>query len=152
MGEVEINNRKASHSYQILSTVEAGIELKGTEVKSLRAGHGNLSDAFARVEKGGQVWLYQFDISPYSHGNQENHEPKRTRRLLLNKVEIRKLYTESSVAGRTLVPLKGYFKHNIFKILLGIGIGKNVRDKRQDLIRRDTERAVRRGMANRRKS
>ncbi len=90
MGEIEINNRKASHQYKILETIEAGVELKGTEVKSLRAGKGNLSDAFARVEKG-EAWLYNFDIAVYTHGNRENHEPKRTRKLLLHKQEIRML-------------------------------------------------------------
>lgn len=151
MSAVEIQNRKASHHYQILSTLEAGVELKGTEVKSLRNGHGNFQDAFARIEKG-QVWLYHFDIAPYAQGNRENHEPKRVRRLLLHTPEIRKLHSEVSVAGRSLIPLKGYFnKRGCFKILLGVGAGKTHRDKRQDLMKRDTDRHLRRVMSTHRR-
>ncbi|MFZ5805800.1 MAG: SsrA-binding protein SmpB [Verrucomicrobiota bacterium] len=151
MGDVEIHNRKASHYYKILETFEAGIELQGTEVKSLRGGHGHLNDAFARVEKG-EVWLYNFDIAPYSHGNRENHEPKRTRKLLLHKQEIRRLFGEISRAGRTLVPLKGYFKKRCFKLLLGVGVGKTQHDKRQSIMKRDTDRQIRRALSSRRHS
>jgi SsrA-binding protein len=149
MAEAEINNRKASHDYRILETYEAGISLFGTEVKSLRAGQGNLNDAFARVEKG-EVWLYNFDIAPYAQGNRDNHEPKRLRRLLLHQQEIRKLFGEVSLKGRTLVPLKGYFKKSFFKILLGVAEGKDHRDKRQDLIKKTTEREMRRALHTRR--
>jgi SsrA-binding protein len=150
MGDIEIHNRKASHYYNILETFEAGIELKGTEVKSLRGGHGHLNDAFARVEKG-EVWLYHFDIAPYSHGNRENHEPKRTRKLLLRKQEIRRLFGEVSRAGHALVPLKGYFKKRCFKLLLGLGVGKTQHDKRESIMKRDTERQIRRALTSRRK-
>lgn len=149
MGEIEINNRKASHDYKILDTIEAGIELLGTEVKSLRKGQGNLNDAFARIEKK-QAWLYQFDIAPYDKAARENHDPKRIRRLLLHREQIRKLFGEVSLKGRSLIALKGYFKKQHFKILLGIATGKTHRDKRQDIIKRDTDRQLRRAIASRR--
>jgi SsrA-binding protein len=123
MGEDLITNRKAHRDYQILETYEAGIVLRGTEVKSLRAGQGNLTDAFARIEKD-EAWLHNFDIQPYKQGNRFNHEPKAVRRLLLHRQEIRKLFGIASVKGRALVALK---------VLIGVGLGKNVRDKREDL-------------------
>ena len=132
MGEDLITNRKAGRDYEILETYEAGIVLRGTEVKSLRAGQGNLTDAFARIEKG-EVWLYNFDIQPYKQANIFNHEPKAVRKLLLNRQEIRKLFGIVAVKGRTLVALKMYWKNGVLKLLLGVGIGKNARDKRQDL-------------------
>ena len=132
MGDDLITNRKAHRDYQILETYEAGIVLRGTEVKSLRAGQGNLTDAFARIEKG-EVWLYNFDIQPYKQANIFNHEPKAVRKLLLNRQEIRKLFGIVAVKGRTLVALKMYWKNGVLKVLLGVGIGKNARDKRQDL-------------------
>ena len=132
MGDDLITNRKALRDYQILDTYEAGIVLRGTEVKSLRAGQGNLTDAFARIENN-EVWLYQFDIQPYKQGNIYNHEPKAVRRLLLHRREIRKLFSIVSVKGRALVALKMYWKNRRLKVLLGVGVGKNVRDKREDL-------------------
>jgi SsrA-binding protein len=132
MGEDLITNRKAGRDYEILETYEAGIVLRGTEVKSLRAGQGNLTDAFARIEKN-EVWLYNFDIQPYKQANIFNHEPKAVRKLLLNRQEIRKLFGIVAVKGRTLVALKMYWKNGVLKLLLGVGIGKNARDKRQDL-------------------
>lgn len=145
-GTSEIINRKAQRDYHIEDTIEVGVELTGTEVKSLRAGQANLSDAFARVEQG-ELWLYNFDISPYDKGNRENHEPKRVRRLLVHKLEIRRLHEEISRAGRSLVALKGYFNtRQKFKILLGLGCGKNQRDKREDIKKRETDRAIRRAL------
>jgi SsrA-binding protein len=141
MGEDLITNRKAHRDYAILETYEAGIVLRGTEVKSLRAGQGNLTDAFARIEKN-EVWLYNFDIQPYKQANQFNHEPKAVRKLLLNRTEIRKLFTVISVAGRTLVALKMYWKGHHLKVLLGVGVGKNVRDKRQDLKKAVAKREI----------
>ena len=132
MGEDLITNRKAHRDYEILETYEAGIVLKGTEVKSLRAGQGNLTDAFARIEKD-EAWLYQFDIQPYKQAHNYNHEPKAVRRLLLHKREIRKLFSLVAVKGRSLVALKMYWKGRVLKVLLGVGVGKNVRDKREDL-------------------
>jgi SsrA-binding protein len=141
MGEDLITNRKAHRDYQILETYEAGIVLQGSEVKSLRAGHGNLTDAFARIEKE-ECWLYQFDIQPYKQATIFNHEPKAVRRLLLHRQEIRKLFTLVSVAGRTLVALKMYWKNGKLKVLLGVGVGKNVRDKRQDLRKAAAKREI----------
>jgi len=132
MGEDLITNRKAHRDYEILETYEAGIVLRGTEVKSLRAGQGNLTDAFARIEKD-EAWLYQFDIQPYKQAHNYNHEPKAVRRLLLHKREIRKLFSLVAVKGRSLVALKMYWKGRVLKVLLGVGVGKNVRDKREDL-------------------
>ena len=150
MGEDLLTNRKAHRDYEILETYEAGIVLKGSEVKSLRAGHGNLTDAFARIEKE-QVWLYQFDIQPYKQATIFNHEPKAVRRLLLHRQEIRKLFTLVSVAGRTLVALKMYWKNGKLKVLLGVGIGKNVRDKRDDLKKAAAKREIDQAMKQRRR-
>jgi SsrA-binding protein len=141
MGDDLITNRKAHRDYQILETYEAGIVLVGSEVKSLRAGQGNLTDAFARIENG-QAWLYNFDIQPYKQANQFNHEPKAVRRLLLNKQEIRKLFSLVSVKGRSLPALKMYWKNRKLKVLLGVGIGKNVRDKREDLKKAVAKREI----------
>ena len=132
MSDDLITNRKALRDYQILETYEAGIVLCGTEVKSIRAGQGNLTDAFARIEKN-EVWLHQFDIQPYKQAHIYNHEAKAVRRLLLHRQEIRKLFSLIAVKGRTLVALKMYWKGHHLKVLLGVGIGKNVRDKREDL-------------------
>src|ERR1700748_2580867 len=118
MGEDLITNRKAHRDFEITETYEAGIVLVGTEVKSLRAGQGNLTDAFARIEKN-HVWLYGFDIQPYKQAPQFNHEPKAVRRLLLHRQEIRKLFGMVSVKGRSLVALKMYWKNRRLKVLLG---------------------------------
>ena len=132
MGDDLITNRKAHRDYEITETYEAGIVLRGTEVKALRANQGNLTDAFARIENN-EVWLYGFDIQPYKQAHQFNHEPKAVRRLLLHRQEIRKLFGIVSVKGRSLVALKMYWKNHHLKVLLGVGIGKDARDKRQDM-------------------
>ncbi len=142
MGDL-LNNSKARRDYLILETYEAGIVLRGTEVKSLRGGKGQLADAFARVEND-QVWLYNFHIDEYSHGNLHNHDPKAKRRLLLHKSEIRKLFGLASVKGNTLVPLSCYWKGNRLKIQLGVGKGKVEYDKRQDLRQREADRDIQR--------
>jgi SsrA-binding protein len=141
MGDDLITNRKAHRDYQIVETYEAGLVLRGSEVKSLRAGQGNLTDAFARIEKN-EAWLYNFDIQPYKQANRFNHEPKAVRRLLLHKQEIRKLFGFASIKGRSLVALKIYWKGRRLKVLLGVGIGKNVRDKREDLKKADARREI----------
>lgn len=125
-------NRRATHDYHILERFEAGIELKGTEVKSIRAGHANLNQAFARVERG-QVFLYDSDIQPYIRASFEQHEAKRPRRLLLHKQEIAKMEEATTVAGQTLVALRMYWKESRVKVEIGIGKGKVARDKREDL-------------------
>ena len=134
-------NRKAFHDYHILERYEAGVELKGTEVKSIRGGFANLTNAFARIEKG-QAFLYGCDIQPYERASHEQHDPKRNRRLLLHKSEIEKLFGLSSVKGHTLVALRMYWKSGRVKVELGVGQGKEARDKRSDLKQRAEKREV----------
>src|ERR1041385_5473645 len=138
-----LSNPKARRDYHILETFEAGIVLKGTEVKALRAGKGQISDAFARVERG-EVWLYNAHIEEYSHGNLQNHKPKAARKLLLHKSEIRKLFGLASVKGNALVPLTFYWKNGKVKVALGVGKGKATYDKREDLKRRESDRELKR--------
>ena len=147
MGDL-LSNPKARRDYHILDTFEAGLVLRGTEVKSLRAGKGQISDAFARVENG-QVWLHNSHIDEYSHGNQFNHLPKTPRKLLLNKNEIRKLEAASNVKGNALVPLSLYWKNRKVKVLLAVGEGKNLYDKREDMKKRDADREMQRAIAHR---
>jgi SsrA-binding protein len=139
------SNRRAYHSYQILEKLEAGVVLTGTEIKSIRAGLANLNNAFARVEKGG-VYLYDSDIQPYVRASHTQHEPKRTRKLLLHKSEIQRLLEATSVKGQTLVALRLYWKNHRVKLELGLGRGKTHGDKRQDLkekaIKREVDRAL----------
>jgi SsrA-binding protein len=138
-----LNNPKARRDYHILETLEAGIVLHGTEVKALRAGKGQISDAFARVEKD-EVWLYNAHIDEYSFGNRENHEPKAPRKLLLHKSEIRKLFGLAAVKGNAIVPLAFYWKNGKVKVLLGVGNGKQLYDKREDIKQRDSDRELKR--------
>jgi len=146
MATESIINRKALRDYHILDRYEAGIELKGSEVKSIRAGKANISDAFARIENG-QAFLYNADIQPYAQASIEVPPAKRTRRLLLHKQEIDKLYGETAVAGRTLVVLKLYWKKTKLKAEIGVGTGKVAHDKRQDLKKRATDRETAREVA-----
>lgn len=147
----EVQNKKAGRDFTVLETLETGIELTGTEVKSLRTAQASLDESFARIDPRGEAWIHEFHIAPYDKGNRENPEPKRLRRLLLHKEEIRRLHEEVKTAGKTLVPLKGYFNdRQRFKILLGLCKGKNVRDKRQDVKKRDTDREIRREISRRR--
>ncbi len=135
-------NRKARHDYTILETYEAGLVLKGTEVKSLRRGNANLADGYAMI-KGGEVWLVGAHISPYEHGSYANVEATRNRKLLLHRKEIRKLVGKTGERGLTVVPLKIYFKNGVAKVLLGLARGKHAYDKREDITRREAERAIR---------
>jgi SsrA-binding protein len=139
-------NRKALQDYHILERIEAGIELKGTEVKSIRAGHINLRDAFARVEQG-QCLLYGCDIQPYERASWEQHDPKRVRRLLLHKKEILRLFGVCQVKGHALVALRVYWKGPRVKIELGVGRGKVASDKRDDLKKKEANREMEREMA-----
>jgi SsrA-binding protein len=141
-----VTNRKALRDYHILETLEAGIELKGTEVKSIRAGLVNLQGSFARVEAG-EVYLYDSDIQPYLRASHEQHEPRRRRKLLLHRTEIDNLARQSEQAGRTLVALKMFWKKARVKVSLGIGKGKASADKRADLKKRVQEREVQRVLA-----
>lgn len=140
-----VSNPKARRDYQIGDTYECGLVLTGTEVKSIRAGKAQISEAFARVEKG-EVWLYNSHIEEYTHGNRMNHEPRAKRKLLLKKPEIRKLFDEASIKGNSLVPLKLYWKQSKVKVLLGVGKGKAKGDKRQDMQKRDSDREMKRAM------
>ena len=136
-----IKNRKAYHDFQIDETYEAGIVLQGTEVKSLRAGKANFTDAFAFIQDD-EVWLREFHISPYSHGTDANHEPRRQRKLLLSKKEIRELNKYIQQKGYTLIPLKMYFKRGFVKILIGVARGKKKFDKRESIKAKDEKRSI----------
>jgi SsrA-binding protein len=142
-------NRRATYEFQILETFEAGIELSGTEVKSLRGGRTQLSDGYVRIE-GGQAWLLQVNIAPYAQGNRQNLEPERRRRLLLHRREIDYLDGRVRTQGLTLVPLRLYLSHNRIKLEIGLARGKKLWDKRQDVARRDAQREIERATARER--
>ena len=144
--ETIARNKRARHDYHILETWEAGLVLTGTEVKSLRDGKANLTDAYGIV-KDGEVFLLNMHVQPYAHGNQFNHEPTRTRKLLLNKREIRKMIGSVERQGLTLVPLELYFKNGRAKVALALGKGKKEYDKRDDQRKRDDERDMARARA-----
>jgi SsrA-binding protein len=144
--KVVTDNRKARYLYEILDTYEAGIELKGTEVKSIRAGRVNLQDGYALL-RGGEAWLINVHISPYENtGTFFNHDPRRTRKLLLHRREINKLIGQVEQKGLTLVPLKMYLKRGRVKVVIGLARGKKLHDKRETVRRRDDERSMRRAM------
>jgi SsrA-binding protein len=140
-GGVVISNRKARHDYHILETIEAGIALRGTEVKSLRQGNANLQDSYAQV-KDGEVWLHNMHISPYEQGSVYNHDPKRTRKLLLHKSQIRKLQGKVREKGLTLIPLSVYFEGPYAKVELAVARGKRSFDKREALAQREAQREI----------
>lgn len=141
-------NRKAAHDYFIVERTEAGIELRGTEVKSIRSGHASLVGAYARVENGAPV-LLGMNIPPYEHGNRFNHQPDRPRRLLCHRKEIRRLQVLSEAQGCALIPLSLYFKRGFVKVELGVCKGKRQADKRETIRRRDADLEARRAMARR---
>ncbi len=143
--KVVARNRKARHEYEVLETLEAGMELKGPEVKSLRAGEVSFRDAFARVERG-EVWLHSLHISPYEQANRANVDPVRPRRLLLHKHEIRRLVGKVEEKGLTLVPLEIYFSGGRAKVSLAVARGRKLHDKREELKRRQQDREARRAM------
>jgi SsrA-binding protein len=145
-----LTNPKARRDYHILQTFEAGIVLHGTEVKALRAGKGQISDAFARVDNN-EVYLHNAHIDEYTHGNIQNHQPKAPRKLLLHKSEIRKLFEFASVKGHALVPLSFYWKNGKVKVSLAVGKGKAEYDKRQDLKEREADRELKRATMKRAK-
>lgn len=136
-------NRQARHRYEILETVEAGMVLAGTEVKSLREGKCNLKEGYARIDHG-EAWLVGVHIPEYTAGNRFNHEPTRTRKLLLSKRQIRRLTAQTQQLGLTLVPLRVYFKGRVAKIELGLARGKKLYDKRQAIAKREIERQMQR--------
>ena len=132
-------NRKARHDYFIEDQFEAGLVLKGTEVKSLRQGRANLKDSYAKIKKG-ELWVYQMHISPYPFAYYDNHDPVRIRKLLLHGYEIRKLYGKLNERGYALIPLRLYFREGKVKILVGLAKGKRQYDKRESMRRRDQKR------------
>jgi SsrA-binding protein len=144
--KIVARNRKARHEYEILETYEAGMELKGPEVKSLRSGGVAFQDAFARVDSG-EVWLHSLHISPYEQANRNNVDPVRPRRLLLNRQEIRRMIIKTEEKGLTVVPLEIYFSRGYAKISLGVARGKNMYDKRQTLKRRQQDREAQRAIS-----
>ena len=143
-------NRKARHDYHIQESFEAGIVLKGSEIKSIREGKVNLSDAYARPESG-ELWLYNCHIASYDAASYNTHEPLRPRKLLLHRKEIDGLTSKVVQKGLTLVPLKLYIKHGVAKVELGVAKGKKVYDKREAIARRDAEREMERALKYRRR-
>ena len=150
-GTVNIcRNRRALHDYEIVDRIECGIVLVGTEVKSLRDGHANLEDAYARIDDG-EVWLIGAEIPEYLYGNRLNHKPKRPRKLLLHRREIAKFAAKADEKGQTLIPLRMYFKEGKAKVELAVGKGKQAHDKRESLKKADAKRDIDRALAARRK-
>lgn len=144
-GKLIAQNRKANYDYTILDTIEAGIVLTGTEIKSIRAGRVNLKDGFASI-RNGEIYLYNVHIAPYDQGNTFNHDPTRTRKLLMHKKQINRLVGEVKSAGVTLVPLKLYIKNGYAKVLIGLAKGKKQYDKRESIKRKDQQREIDRAM------
>jgi SsrA-binding protein len=143
-------NRRALHDYDILDKIECGLVLVGTEVKSLRAGYGNLEDAYARIDDG-EVWLLGAEIPEYEYGNRLNHKPKRPRKLLLHRREIERFAGKASEKGLTLVPLRMYFREGRAKVELAVAKGKQSHDKRETLKKADARRQIDRALAARRR-
>jgi SsrA-binding protein len=143
-------NRRAFHEYDISDTLECGLVLTGTEVKSLRAGHASLEDAYAKIDAG-EVWLIGSDIPEYDKGSYFNHKPKRPRKLLLHRREIDKFAGKASQRGFTLVPLRMYFKEGLAKVEVAVARGKQLHDKREAQKKSDADKEIRRAMTNRRR-
>jgi len=151
-GTVNIcRNRRATHDYEVLDRIECGLVLVGTEVKSLRAGYGNLEDSYARIDDG-EVWLIGAEIPEYEFGNRLNHKPKRARKLLLHKREIDRFAGKATEKGHTLVPLRMYFKMGVAKVELAVAKGKQTHDKREALKKADAKRQIDRVLMSKRKS
>ena len=146
--KVVATNREAYHNFHILETLECGVALTGTEVKSIREGRCNLKDSYGQIRQG-EAWLLNAHISPYSHGNRENHEPTRTRKLLLHRKEIDKLAGKAQEKGLTLVPTKMYLKNGRVKLELAVAKGKKLYDKRETEKRREADREARAMMKQR---
>ncbi len=140
-------NRRARHEFTIDETFEAGLVLTGTEIKSVRAGKVNISNAYARIEKG-EAWLIGADIAPFEQGNRYNHEPKRTRKLLLHRRQIDELLGRAQQKGQTIVPLRLYLNRGKAKVELGLARGKQQHDRRRDIAERDARRDVARALAD----
>ncbi|MGE7906047.1 MULTISPECIES: SsrA-binding protein SmpB [Peribacillus] len=149
-GKQLAQNKKAYHDFFIEQTFEAGIVLQGTEIKSIRAAKVNLKDSFAKIQNG-ELYLHNMHVSPYEQGNRYNHDPLRTRKLLLHKKEINKLIGETKETGYTIVPLKMYLKNGFAKVLIGLGKGKKQYDKREDLKKKEAKRDIERAFRERQK-
>jgi SsrA-binding protein len=151
-GDVKVicRNKRAFHEYEVLESLECGVALTGTEVKSLRDGHASLEDAYAKID-GDEVWLIGCDVPEYAMGNRMNHKPKRPRKLLLHRREIAKFAGKATQRGFTLVPLKLYFKRGLAKVELAVARGKQLHDKRQASKKADAQREIRRAMSDRRR-
>ena len=146
--DATIRNRAAFHNYEMLESFECGVVLVGTEVKSIREGKANLTDAYALV-RDGEVWLLNAHVSPYTHGNRQNHEPRRTRKLLMHRAEIERLAGKTVEKGLTLVPTKMYFKNGRVKVEIGLGRGKKNYDKRESEMRKTVDRETRAALKER---
>lgn len=144
-------NRRARFDYEIDETIEAGLVLQGTEVKSLRAGKASLAQAFATI-RGNEAWLVQAHIPEYEFGNRANHDPTRQRKLLVHRREIEQMTKFTQEQGRTLVPMRMYWKGGNAKLLIGLGVGKARHDKRQDMAKKDAQRQISRALRERQKS
>ncbi len=142
-------NRRARHNYHIEETVEGGLVLTGTEVKALRAGRASLQEAFARVERD-EVWIYHMHIPPYEAGNIFNHDPMRTRKVLLHRREVSRLLGKAQQKGYTLIPMRLYFKRGLAKVELAVARGKREYDKRETIARREAQREIERAVRRRR--
>ncbi|MBG9586723.1 SsrA-binding protein SmpB [Cytobacillus firmus] len=149
-GKMVAQNKKAYHDFAIEETYEAGIVLQGTEIKSIRAGKVNLKDSYARIQNN-EIYLFGMHVSPYEQGNRYNHDPLRTRKLLLHRKEISKLIGESKEVGYSIVPLKMYLKNGYAKVLIGLARGKKKYDKREDLKKKEAKREVERAFRERQK-
>ncbi|MEQ7219859.1 SsrA-binding protein SmpB [Vagococcus fluvialis] len=147
-GNLIAQNRKARHDYTVIETIEAGMVLKGTEIKAIRNRRVNLKDGYVRV-RDGEAYLVNVHISPYEQGNLFNHDPLRTRKLLMHKKQIAKLTAETKNTGVTLIPLKLYIKNGFAKVLVGVAKGKKQYDKRQDLKQKDINREINRTLKER---
>jgi SsrA-binding protein len=145
MSTPSIQNRKAFHDYSIEETFDAGLVLQGTEVKSLRKGNASFTDAFAFI-RNGEVWLRDFYIKPFEHGSFYNHDPRRDRKLLLSKKEIRELDRAVLQKGNTIIPLKIFFKNGFAKVQIGLAKGKKKFDKRESIKQKDTKRDIDRAL------
>ncbi|MBR3324665.1 MAG: SsrA-binding protein SmpB [Clostridia bacterium] len=141
-------NPTAYHNYEIVDKIEAGIVLYGTEIKSIRTGKVNLKDSYAVIEKNGEIFVYSMNITPYEHGNIYNKDPLRPKKLLLNKNEINKLVGMTSKKGYSLIPINMYFKGNFVKLTLGIGKGKKLYDKREDIKEKESKIKMQRYLKN----
>ncbi len=148
--KVICRNKRAFHEYEVLESLECGVALTGTEVKSLRDGHASLEEAYAKLE-GGEVWMIGSDVPEYAMGNRMNHKPKRPRKLLLHRREINKFADKATQKGFTLVPLKLYFRDGLAKVELAVARGKQLHDKRQAAKKADAQREIRRAMTERKR-